>query len=177
MSEKDNSKIDNDSIAITPLSKNVSWVDFLQNDAYMLFPEKDDWRKRFCFTMLTWAERKDSLEIADFVFLMKMDREQLYRWAKQYPDVKRAYDLAKLMLAVRKRKGALIRKYDKDVVYKDMHILDPEYLAINKYWSDLKKEEASQSEVRYVYLEKPKVKSKEEVDAERNADGAVIVKE
>jgi hypothetical protein len=58
-----------------------------------------------------------------------------------------------------------------------MHILDPEYLAINKYWSDLKKEEASQSEVRYVYLEKPKVKSKEEVDAERNADSAVIVKE
>jgi hypothetical protein len=168
--KKTNCKIDNDNTAITPLSNNRTWTSFIENEAAMLFPEKDDWRKRFIYTLLTWAECEDSLTITDFTIAMKMRRGTLYDWVAKYPDIKRAFEDAKLMLSSRYFKGALKRQFDKDTVFKTMHKLDPEWLEINSYWSNLKKEEAAPSEIRYVYLTKPKVKSKEEVAAERNPE-------
>jgi len=177
MCEKENSKIDNNSVAIKPLSKNRTWANFIQNEAFMMFPEKDDWRKRFIYTLLAWAEDENNLTIIDFTTAMKMRRPTLYDWIIKYPDIKAAYEDAKLMLSSRYFKGALKRQFDKESVFKTMHKLDPEWLEINKYWSDLKKEEGTQSEIRYVYLEKPKVKSKEEMEAEKNPDIALTVKE
>jgi len=72
------------------------------------------------------------------------------------------------MLSSRKRKGALTRKYYKDVVYKYMHVLDPEYLAINKYHADLKKDEDGQQHTYNLILNKPAVVSKEEMDKQIN---------
>jgi len=156
-------KIPQSSMDVKPLSKPMSWNDYLNNRAYMQFPEKDDWRKRFTCTMLEWASQEDSLEITDFAIEMKMHRQTLYSWADKYPDIKEALDITRLILGSRRRKGALTRKYDKDMALRDMHCYDPEWLAINKYHSDMKVEQEKQAHTFIISDAKPKVVSKEEM--------------
>lgn len=165
MSKKEDAskKSDNHSIALNPLTNNRTWMETVQDNAFMLFPEKDDWRKRFIVTLLEWASKDDSLEITDFPIEMKMHRSLFYAWQAKFPDIKEAADLAKLMLASRRKKGALTRKFDKDVVFKDLHKYDPEWHEINKYHSDMKKEEEKQAHTFIISDSKPRVISKEEL--------------
>ena len=149
---------------IQPLDNCRTLSDFINNDAYMLFPDKDDWRKRFIATLITWAYRDDSLEIVDFALEMKMYRSMLYRWIEKYPDIREAYEQAKLIISSRRRKGALTKKFDRDVVFRDMHVYDPEWLAINKYHSDMKKDEEKQAHTFIISDAKPKVLTKEEME-------------
>lgn len=160
---KDEKEIPNNNIEIKPLTNKNTWRDFINNDAFMEFPEKDDWRKRFIVTLMEWAQKDDSLEITDFALDMKMRREKIYLWAQKYPDIGAAYEQAKLMIASRRKKGALTKKFDKDVVFKDLHRYDPEWLEINKYHSDMKKEEEKQAHTFIINTGKPKIVSKEEM--------------
>jgi hypothetical protein len=154
---------DNHTIEIKPLTNVSTWSDFVANDAYMLFPNKLDWRQRFTYTLLEWASKEDSLEITDFTIAMKMRRATLYEWADKHKDIKDAFEMAKLILASRRKKGALLRKFDKDVVFKDLHKYDPEWHEINKYHSDMKKEEEKQAHTFIISDVKPRIVSKEEM--------------
>jgi hypothetical protein len=136
-----------------------------------MFPEKDDWRKRFILTLLEWASKEDSLEIGDFILEMKMHKSMFCRWMKNYPDISDAYDHAKLLIASRRRKGALTRKFDKEVVFRDIHRYDPEWLEINKYHSEMKKDEDKQAHTFIINDAKPRIVSKEEMTRE-NEDPA-----
>lgn len=156
-------KTDNHTIDVKPLTNVSTWSDFVANDAYMLFPGKQDWCQRFACTLLEWASKEDSLEITDFAIEMKMRRATIYEWANKHKDIKEAFDMAKLILASRRKKGALTRKFDKDVVFKDLHKYDPEWHDINKYHSDMKKDEEKQSHTFVISNEKPRIVSKEEM--------------
>lgn len=168
--KKDSKEIPHNSIDIQPLTNTSTWQSFLENDAFMLFPGKDDWRKRFACTLLTWASKEDSVEITDFALEMKMRRSTINEWAAKYPDLKDAYDQARLMIASRRKKGALIRKYDKDVVFKDLHRYDPEWLEINKYHSDMKKDEDKQNHTFIINDAKPRIVTKQEMRSNSEED-------
>lgn len=157
------SKNTHTTLELHPLANNRTWIEMIQDNAFMMFPEKDGWRQRFIYTMLEWASKEDSLEITDFALEMKMHRSMLYRWVANYPDIGQAFEMTKLMIASRRKKGALTRKFDKDVVFKDLHKYDPEWLEINKYHSDMKKDEDKQSHTFIINDVKPKVISKEEM--------------
>ncbi len=150
-------------IEIQPLTNKRTWTDFIENDAYMEFPEKNDWRNRFIYTLLEWASKDDSLEITDFALEMKMRRMTINDWTHKYPDIKEAYDQAKLMIGSRRRKGSMLKKLDGSYAYKDMHKYDPEWLEINKYHSDMKKEEEKQAHTFIISDAKPRIVSKEEM--------------
>ena len=156
-------KTSNNNTEIKSLTNVRTWKEFMENDAYMQFPEKHDWRQRFIYTMLEWAMKDDSLEITDFALDMKMRRSTVYDWANKYPDIMDALNQARLMIASRRKKGALTKKFDKDVVFKDLHKYDPEWLEINKYHSDMKTEEAKQSHTFIISDAKPRIVSKEEM--------------
>lgn len=160
---KDEKEIPNNSIEIKPLTNTRTWTDFIQNDAYMQFPERQDWRNRFIYTLLEWAQKEDSIEITDFALDMKMRRKTINEWCLRYDDIKEAYEEAKLRIASRRKKGALTKRFDKDVVFKDLHRYDPEWLEINKYHSDMKKEEEKQAHTFIINTGKPKIVSKEEM--------------
>jgi hypothetical protein len=137
---------------ILPLSKARSWLDFLNNDALLLQPDKDMFRKRLALTLLEWADQETSLEIAEFAFEMKIARSTLYEWSEKYPEFKRIYDYAKLMIGTRRRKGALLRKFDKDVVHRDEHVYDPERHEINVYHNNLKKDIQNDNTTKVIVL-------------------------
>lgn len=163
---KKTEKTNNHTIELTSLSNNRTWLEMVQDNAFMMFPEKDDWRKRFVMTLLEWSSKDDSLEITDFALEMKMHRSMLYRWIATYPDIKEAFDFAKLMIASRRKKGALTRKFDKDVVFKDLHKYDPEWHEINKYHSEMRKDEEKQAHTFIINDTKPRIVSKEEMSEE-----------
>lgn len=151
---------------VSVLTNRRSIADFVKNDAYMYFPDKLDWRNRFCATVMEWAEREDSLELVDFVLEIRMLRKTFNEWQEKYPDIKEAVDFARLMIGSRKRKGALYRKYDKDVAFRDMHKYDPDWLEINKYHSDMRKAEEVKPTTFVIHTDKPEIVSKEEMENE-----------
>ena len=145
------------------LSNSRSWMDFLSKETLSIYPGKDEWRQRLIYTLLKWSEKKDSLEIMQFCIEYKIPYRTLKEWVEKYPEVKEAYDDVKLALACHRRIGSMTKKLDGAYAYKDMHIYDPEWHAINKYHSDMKKEEEKQSHTFIISDAKPRIVSKQEM--------------
>lgn len=145
------------------LSSNRSWIDFLDKESLSLYPEKDNWRKKLIHTMLTWSDDSNALEIMQFCIQYKIPRRTLLEWVEKYPDIRRGYEDMKLALASHRRVGSMIKKLDGTYAYKDMHIYDPEWLAINKYHSDMKKDEEKQAHTFIISDAKPRIVTKEEM--------------
>jgi hypothetical protein len=149
------------------LSKTHNYVDLIDNEAFIFFPQRDSWRKRVILTLDNWSRKEDSLEMQQFLAEYKIPVYTMIGWRKQYEDVAQAFDRAKLAIASRRRIGALKKVYDREVVFKDLHIYDPEWDAVNKYHSALKKEEAAEPTTFNVFMGKPTVIGKKEINEQR----------
>lgn len=154
------------------LAKNHTYTDLIDNEAFIFFPEKDNWRKRLIFTLEKWVEKDSSVELQQFYEEYKIPRLTVNDWRNKYKEVGEAFDRAKLTIASRRRMGALTKKYDKDMVLRDIHRYDDEWLEINKYHADLKKQEthALQPTTFVVDTRKPGVVNAEKMEEDRNAD-------
>jgi len=145
------------------LSNSRSWIDFLDKETLSIYPGKDSWRKRLIHTMLTWAQDPTSLEVLQFCMKFKLPYGTLREWDSKYPDIHEAYTFMKLMIATHRRVGSMTKKLDGAYAYKDMHCYDPEWHAVNKYHSDMKKEEEKQAHTFIINDAKPRIVSKEEM--------------
>lgn len=159
----------NPSTEIKPLSNSGSIMSYIKDQSFLYNPEKLDWRNRLIYTLFSWASLDTSLDIVQFCMEYKMHRRTLYKWSTAYNDIKEALDDIKVILGCRRRIGALTRRFDKDVAFKDMHMYDPEWLEINKYHAALKKEEGGdQGGIRVVEIQSAphtgKIKKKEKAD-------------
>jgi hypothetical protein len=145
------------------LSNSRTWMDFLSKETLNIYPGKDEWRQRLIYTLLKWAEKQTSLEIMQFCIEYKIPRSTLWEWVDKYPEVKEAYNNAKLAVACHRRMGSMNKKLDGAYAYKDMHMYDPEWHSINKYHSDMRKEEEKQSHTFIINDSKPRIVTKEEM--------------
>lgn len=152
------------------LSNSRTWLDFLSIETLNLYPGKDEWRQRLIYTMLKWSESPDSLEILQFCMKYKIPYTTLNEWVLKYPDIKHAYANMKLSLACHRRLGSMNKKLDGAYAYKDMHIYDPEWHAVNKYHSDMKKDEEKQSHTFIINDAKPRIVSKQEMKNDNEAE-------
>lgn len=145
------------------LSTSRTWIDFLDKETLNMYPGKDEWRQRLIYTLLKWSEKKESLEILQFCFEYKIPRRTLKEWVDKYPEVKSAYEDTKLALACRRRVRTMNKELDGAYAYKDMHMYDDEWHAVNKYHSDMKKEEDKQAHTFIINDSKPRIVSKEQM--------------
>lgn len=145
------------------LSNTRTWVDFLDKETLSIYPSRDDWRQRLIYTMAKWSEKSTSLELLQFCMEYKIPRTTLYQWTEKYPDIKEGYENMRLALACHRRVGTMNKKLDGAYAYKDMHMYDKEWEAINRYHSDMKKEEEKQSHTFIINDSKPRIVSKEEM--------------
>jgi hypothetical protein len=148
------------------LSNLRTWVDFVDDEALSLYPGCEQWRKRLIHTMFAWAEKPTSLEILQFCMEYKIPYTTLKGWVEKHLDIKSAYNNVKLALACHRRMGSMNKKLDGAYAYKDMHMYDPEWHAVNKYHSDMRTEEAKQSHTFVINDAKPRIVSKEEMLSE-----------
>ncbi len=140
MKGKSKGKNPQDSTKLELISKDCSYLDYLSDNSGRLFPDKEGWRLRLRYTMLCWADENDKFEIEQFCREYQIPRRTLYFWRDKYPDIRQTIDDIRVNIGSTRRIGALTRKLDKDVVFKDIHKYDPEWLDINKYHNDLKKD-------------------------------------
>jgi hypothetical protein len=98
-----------------------------------------------------------------FCIEYKIPYRTLKEWIDKYPEIKEAYADVKLAVACHRRLGSMNKKLDGAYAYKDMHMYDPEWHAINKYHSDMKKDEEKQSHTFIINDSKPRIVSKEEM--------------
>ena len=145
MKKKTVSKTPHPTTVVETISNTRTWRDMIYEGDFMHQTDKLEWRRRLCNSMYIWCEKPDSLELLQFCMEYKIPRTTLYQWTEKYPDVKKAFDEVKLFIGMKRRLGALKRDFDQGSAYRDMHIYDPEWHAINKYHADLKKEENAQS--------------------------------
>lgn len=145
------------------LSNSRSWCDYVDKTTLSIYCSKDEWRQRLIRTMQVWSEKSTSLEVLQFCMEYKIPYGTLREWDRVYPDIHEAYADMKLNIACHRRLGSMNKKLDGAYAYKDMHMYDPEWLAINKYHSDMKKEEEKQPHTFVINTGKPRVVSKQEM--------------
>lgn len=136
-----------------PLTKPASWLEAKDWQAFIYDPKKEKWRQQLIASMFEFFQDESKVELEQFCFEYKLSRKVLYKWRQRYPDLEEAVDEIKLLLASRRRVGALKRQYDKEVVMKDLHTYDPEWLLVNKYWSELKKSESADVKPSNIVIE------------------------
>jgi hypothetical protein len=148
------------------LSNSRNWMDFLDKETLSVYAGKDEWREKLIYTLLTWSSKQTSLEVMQFCMEYKIPYSTMKEWIEKYPDIKQAYNNAKLSIACHRRLGSMNKKLDGAYAYKDMHMYDPEWHAVNKYHSDMRTEEAKQSHTFVINDTKPRIVSKEEMLSE-----------
>jgi hypothetical protein len=143
----------NNSNTLSELSNSRTFTDMVLSDSFNLFPGKDEWRQRLIFTLYKWAYDDTKFELMQFCYDFKISRSTLYEWRSKYEDINKAVACVLLILGMRRRLGALHGVLKESVVFKDMYKYDPEFIEINKYWSDLQKE-SGENKTQVVILDK-----------------------
>lgn len=123
-------------------SKDCSYMDYMSDNAFRFFPDKDKWRERFMASMYEWAFDDKSLEIMQFCMSNRVPYTTFIFWVNNHEDIGKAYKEVKLILATRRRLGAIHRQYDKEMILKDLYRYDPEWAEVDKYNAQLKKNES-----------------------------------
>lgn len=131
------------------ISRSHDWLD---NQSFIFFPEKADWRKRLIFSMLKWAEDKEALEIGQFCIAYKISKHTLREWVIKYPDVADAYKQMKYMIASHRKVGCMTKKLDYTSCFKDMHNYDEEWIEVDKYHNNLKKDIQNDNTTKVIVL-------------------------
>lgn len=140
-SQKENKvKKINNSNTVTELSNSETVFQYLSDDSLRFFPDKDGWRKRFCFTLHLWSLKNDSFEVQQFCDEYRITYASLISMVSRYTDISAAYAEAKRRIAARKRIGALKNEFNVSAAYKDIHRYDPEWIPLMKELEDIKKD-------------------------------------
>lgn len=105
------------------------------------YTTNDQWKQRLINTLRLFAEDKDSLEIRQFTWDYRVPYKTLERVRKENPKVQQAYEDCMAMLGTRKKIEALKKRFDKDMVMKDLHVYLPEFKEVNEYHRMMKTEE------------------------------------
>lgn len=130
------------------LSKTHDW----HEQSLMLFPDKDAWRARLNYSMVKWAEEPSSLEIGQFCIAYKIPVPTLAEWVKKYPDVAAAFKNMKLILASHRKVGCMTKRLDYASCFKDMHTYDHDWIAVDQYHNNLKKDIQNDNTTKVIVL-------------------------
>lgn len=155
------------SIPIHPITIPANWNHIYDQESFQIHPEKDGYLKRLAYTMIEYAIRnEDALEVLDFCIEYKISRRTLYDHVDQDKGFREAYDYFKLILANRKRRGAMKKEFDYAVVKADLYKYDPEYISSDKYQAQLKQSESLGNSIFVINNNIPEIISKEQLEEE-----------
>lgn len=136
----------------------------MDKEAFLLYPEREEWRNRLIFTMEKWLERTECLEAQSFCYDYKIPYSTFNDWIHKYEDIGSAYTNLKMTLALRRRELSMRNKINGTWAYRDMHRLDPQWgPQVDKYHAEMKKEEDQQPTKFVIIADRPKVVSKDEM--------------
>ena len=160
-------KLNSPLVPIHPITIPANWNHIYDQESFQIHPEKDGYLKRLAYTMIEYAIRnEDALEVLDFCIEYKISRRTLYDHVDQDKGFREAYDYFKLILANRKRRGAMKKEFDYAVVKADLYKYDPEYISSDKYQAQLKQSESLGNSIFVINNNIPEIISKEQLEEE-----------
>jgi hypothetical protein len=134
-----------------------------------IFPAKEEWRKQLMLRMIEWSKWPDSLHLQGFCILEGEYYHTLRHWIVTYEDMQEPYNHVKRNLAYNRHNGAMTGKCTREV-YRDIHKYEEEWLEINKYNDARLKDATQQKQDIKVYLTKPEIITKEEMEEIANEE-------
>ena len=72
-----------------------------------------------------WAKKDDSLRVKDFFIEQGISSQKMYEWISKYDFLKSAHGMVMEMIASRREKGAITRKYDGGFIKEMQSMYDP----------------------------------------------------
>jgi hypothetical protein len=151
----------------TALAVPSNWNHIYEIESFQVNPEQGGYLKRLGYTMIEYAIRNEkALEILDFCIEYRISRKTLYSWVEKDAGLKESFDFFKLILANRKKKGAMNRTLDYNVVRNDLYKYDPEYVSSDRYQAQLKQTENLSNGNFVIFNDRPPVISKEQLAAD-----------
>lgn len=132
----------------------------------MDFTKKEDYIAYVMDELAEYAANENTTSLTKFIRRMKLPRRSFYNMLEASAEMKEQWNEAKLDIAENRRELALWKKLNENLALRWLHQLDPEEKDVDKYWSDLKNQEAQKSGT--VYIEIPKTR---EIADERQGDG------
>lgn len=109
------------------LPTNTEWWQTFSDEAFMFFPEKQDWRGRLKYSLFKFFEDENHVLLEEFFQAHKMTRAMFDEWCDRYEDLAMAKRDVKIFIATHRRKGAIQNKLNYQAAYRDMHMYDNEW--------------------------------------------------
>lgn len=151
------------------LSKSRTLWDLVNSDTSLMYnPSNEEWRKKLAYTLLKYASEETSTNIKSFCFEWNIPYTTMVDWIAKYPDIKKAWNEAKLRIGVRRQEKAEYKVLDAKLVALSLHTYDPEWDAINQYHAALKNQEEEKNLTLVLNMAKPDITSSEELLLEVN---------
>lgn len=102
-----------------------------------------------------WAQDDESLIAEEFYLLKGIDAKTFHNWMKRCPELKQAYAATKDIIAGRRERGALTRKYDAGTVRWTMPAYSKKYKKLEEWKAELgKKDDDKDTGTKVVIMEK-----------------------
>lgn len=119
--------------------------EFLNMHTLKMQPVSEAWLEKLAKKLANWAiNDKSALTLKRFYIQQGICSRTVARWRKRSDIFNRSHEFAKEAIGDRREIGALTKKYSESVILKSMHHYDEEWRAIDRWHSDLKKNEQEQ---------------------------------
>lgn len=126
------------------LSEKDTFENYLDPEAFELFPERDGNRKRLIWQLFKWAHDEESYALWRFCLKYHMPESTLYRWEAKFKDVAAALSNVRLILGGRREEKVNKREFEPSMVRASIHTYRPEWNKINQDHADLRRNDDKQ---------------------------------
>lgn len=119
------------------ISKSGTWMDSFNADTFRFFPHDEYWRSCLIASLFEFFENPDTLLLEEFLHEYKIPRTTWYQWLDKYPDILKANSEVKLIIATRRKRGAMKGQLVVSMATRDLHRYDPETIKDDKYKAEI----------------------------------------
>lgn len=136
---KKKAKITQSSTVPREIGRNATWWEAIVAESLLYNPTKEDWRKQVIHTMYQFFNDPEYLYIEEFCMHYKIPFATFYRWCDTYDDIKKAKEECMRRVALYRKR--VVGKYNPMTLFRDLHVYEPSWIAVEKFHADLKKAE------------------------------------
>lgn len=134
---------------------------------FRMRPVSEAFIERLASDLVKWSiKADDALKLCQFILNKGIHPKTFYSWAKKYPTLGMAKDVALAAIGNRREIGAIKNKYNASVVMSQMSKYDPSWWKLEVERAELRArtQQKSESDIRYTivvdsYKEKDKTKT------------------
>lgn len=105
----------------------MSDIKEIGKDRHFHFYTKPEWKERLKYTMRIWSRKPTSIDLHQFIMEYDLNRQRIADFVKEDPEIKESWSDLKRNVGCNKRVGTMMKKYDGQYAYRDMHLYEPSW--------------------------------------------------